>query len=129
MATSAVSATLGHSHESHFKGTITGYVGYINDDAWSKKVELEFEDPFGLRAGKPLLKRRRLTKTQITTQCEINGVDSTDENKRRLASNKIHTTNIATWIHEEKYGTTAKLPKSNPLKRGMFFPIVIFGLQ
>jgi hypothetical protein len=127
MATVAVSATLGHSHEAHFKGTTAAYVGGIDDDLWAKRVDLEYEDPFGLQvAAQPFPKRPRLTKEEITAQCEIDGADSSDTNKRRQASQKIRADSVTAWIHKEKNGTTAtevlnpNPKRQNPKKQSMY---------
>jgi integrase len=49
LATSAVAATLGHTHQSHQRAVTAAYVGAIDDDVWAKRVNLKYEDPFGLR--------------------------------------------------------------------------------
>jgi hypothetical protein len=49
IATPAVSAALGHSNTSLFKGTTAVYVGGVDEDLWTKRVDLEYKDPFGLQ--------------------------------------------------------------------------------
>lgn len=130
LATSAVAATLGHTHQSHQRAVTAAYVGAIDDDVWAKRVNLKYEDPFGLQvAAQPPPKKPRLTKEEISTLCDIKGLDASDGNKRRQASKAYRADAAKTWIREEQIKSTfpREVPRSR-MKQSMYsFPLKIYG--
>jgi hypothetical protein len=76
-------------------GTMTSYVGSIDEDGWRKRVEENYNDPLELdAAGGPLaVKRRKLTPSQISGMCGDEDLDpSLDKNRKKVG--KMHEKNI-----------------------------------
>jgi hypothetical protein len=90
-ATPAVAAVIGHSEQSHMRGTTAAYVGSVVEDVWSRRVEENFDDDsFQMDiTGESFVKRRKISHLEITEMCEIAGLDSLDANNRRKMS-KMH---------------------------------------
>jgi hypothetical protein len=89
-ATLGVATAIGHSETFHAKGTTSRYTGSIAEDVWTKRVEENFEDPFGVEITGQSFKRRRLNPSEITQMCEANGVDSSDPKIRKNMSRLLH---------------------------------------
>ncbi|KAK9361349.1 hypothetical protein V1504DRAFT_475196 [Lipomyces starkeyi] len=83
-ATPAVAAVIGHSEQSHMRGSTAKYVGFV-EETWSKRVEENFDDySFEIDVtGESFVKRRRTSQSEITEMCKNAGLDSSDANNRK----------------------------------------------
>jgi hypothetical protein len=90
VAAEAVLATVGHSTAVHQSGTAL-YTGPLTEDGWPKRVEENFEKDFSVDVtDTPFKKRRKLNVGETEMRCEIDGLDSSSTNHRRVTSRSIY---------------------------------------
>lgn len=104
VATEAVAAVLGQSETTYLSGVTRQYVGSLRDDVWTKRVNENFEETFGIEAADaPFPKRQRqLTKHEITDLCNNEGLDPKDPAARKKAGAEYRKKEIADWMRKER---------------------------
>lgn len=113
-ATPAVAALIGHSENSHMRGTTAAYVGSLEEDVWSRRVEENFDDSFQIDVtDESFVKRRKIGNLDLTEMCEIAGLDPLDVKNRRRVSNMHYEQTLEGW------STAAK---NAPIRRGTTVP-------
>lgn len=86
LATPAVAAELGQSVKSLDAAGITAaYVGARNEDSWTSRVHVGFEDPFGLNVTNTVYRHQKLSKDEMKQLYVDMGIDASSHNERRKA--------------------------------------------
>jgi hypothetical protein len=103
VATPAVAAAMGHSNVTHIRGLTARYVGPVSDSAWSRRLEEEYQDPYGIEVTDAvfLKKRQSLNSAEITAQCRHDGLDEENPSARKTTSTKIRKRMIDDWRQGE----------------------------
>ena len=77
---------------------------FINEsDTWTKRVDKNFRDPFGLQfTDNPLTKKRKYTDLEVTAFCLNQGLDPTLDEQRNKARRTAQAEEVGRWMQEEK---------------------------
>jgi hypothetical protein len=98
-ATPAVAAVIGHSEHAHMRGITAAYVGSLEEDVWSRRVEENFDDDsFQINVtDDSFIKRRKIGNLDLTEMCEIAGLDPLDVKDRRKVSKMHYEQTLEDW--------------------------------
>jgi len=112
-----VAAELNHSHKALTTGITRKYAGDSSVDSWSKRAQENHRDLFDLQiAESPYPNKRPLSTDEITTLCDIEGVDSSDPRARQRVSMGSKRQAISVWMEGEKDAVDAPSPEQSPNK-------------
>lgn len=100
--TQVAAAVIGHSEKARATGVTSKYVGSISEDVWTKRVEESFEDPFEIEIASQPFKRRKLTTSDVTKMCEMDGVNPSDRKNRKKMSRLHRKQDVQDWAEAGK---------------------------
>ena len=97
-----VGARLGHSRHSIRLGTTSRYIGPETEDYWTKRVEADFQDPFGLMHTDNPFSFSKVTSKEIDEICANQGLDAKNPAHRQRARLLRKSSETKEWIQSEK---------------------------
>jgi hypothetical protein len=102
--TPGVSAALGHGQNSRGASHTAHYIGSLTDDVWSKRVEENFINPYGIDETDNMYPKKfqHLKPEQITELCQTEGLDPSNKHHRKQASNLYEKRRRQEWMNEER---------------------------
>jgi len=113
VADDVVAKSLGQTHKSFNTGITDGYVGDIEVETYTGRVEDLFEGRTQPAIGEPYRKARVTTK-EIDDYCSENGIDATSRTGRSKAAHHLRANHKSDWMIAQKNATTSSLPVPTP---------------
>lgn len=102
--TPGVSAALGQGQDPRSASNTAHYIGSLTDDVWSKRVEENFVNPYGIDETENMFPKKfqHLKPEQITELCQTESLDPSNKYHRKQASNLYEKWRREEWMNEER---------------------------
>lgn len=112
LANASVAAELGQSTRSLVAGITAAYVGTRHDDTWTKRVNANFQDPFGLNVTNNVYKRPKWNTLDLNQMYKTEGVDPLDRKATRQVRDTKYKEHEQQWRSSEKSGKNREPPST-----------------
>lgn len=108
-----VAKTLGQTHKSFGTGVTDGYVGDIEMETYTDRVEELFEGRTQPAMG-ALYQKVRITTKEVDSYCSVNGIDAASKTGRSKAAHHLRAKHKSDWMTAQQNATIPSLPVPAP---------------